>query len=122
MATRDATEVEGERALGERLLDDPRRADAYAQRRDALNHEKLTRLDPWFFDRLTVDVRAESRRMTVRSSGIRRLEDVARRPPEPAQLRQGAPRRRSRTPRAMLQPGSDPLQGRRTSRRRSSRW
>ena len=34
--------------------------DAYAQRRDALNHEKLTRLDEWFFHRLTVDVRART--------------------------------------------------------------
>ena len=61
MATkRDATEALRANALWASDSPDDWRAalDAYAQRRDALNHEKLTRLDPWFFDRLTVDVRA----------------------------------------------------------------
>ena len=61
MATkRDATEALRASALWASDSPDDWRAalDAYAQRRDALNHEKLTRLDPWFFDRLTVDVRA----------------------------------------------------------------
>ena len=62
-----ATKTDAPEALSASALwasdspDDWRAAlDAYAQRRDALNHEKLTRLDEWFFHRLTVDVRART--------------------------------------------------------------
>ena len=57
---RDATEALRASALWASDSPDDWRAalDAYAQRRDALNHEKLTKLDPWFFEQLTIDVRA----------------------------------------------------------------